>query len=228
MYNANKPDASELPSTARLLKSTGIAAAVAGALLVTVVLPAEYGVDPTRIGSVVGLTEMGRIKQQLAEEAAQEDAIAEIGESTAAAAPPPLSNEKTKPTPTTVTASAADETVPAAPVATEQALAPIWRDEITFTLAADAATEYKMVMAEGETAEFIWFTDGARVNYDTHGDRPGLNYHGYEKGSVERLEGTVTAAFDGSHGWYWRNRSGAPLTVTLKTRGEYADMKRVL
>lgn len=226
MYNANKPDVSELPSTARLLKSTVIAAAVALALLVTIVLPAEYGVDPTRIGSVLGLTEMGRIKQQLAEEAAREDAVADIAKSTPAAAAPASPDKTTEPT--TLSASVADKTVPAAPIVTEQAPAPIWRDEITFTLAADAATEYKMVMAEGETAEFVWFTDGARVNYDTHGDRPGLSYHGYEKGSVDRLEGTLIAAFDGSHGWFWRNRSGAPMTVTLKTRGEYAQMKRVL
>ena len=71
MFNAQKPDPSELPSTGRLLKSTGIAAAVAGALLVFVVLPAEYGVDPTGAGSLLGLTEMGRIKMQLAEEAAR-------------------------------------------------------------------------------------------------------------------------------------------------------------
>ena len=44
-----------------------------GALLVTVVLlPAEYGVDPTRVGSLLGLTEMGRIKMKLAEEASAE------------------------------------------------------------------------------------------------------------------------------------------------------------
>ena len=41
MYNANKPDASELPSTGKLLKSTGIAVAVASALLVTVVIARE-------------------------------------------------------------------------------------------------------------------------------------------------------------------------------------------
>lgn len=74
MYNVNKPDASELPSTSRLLKSTGIAVVVASAVLVTAVLPAEYGVDPTRIGSLLGLTEMGRIKQQLAAEAEAEAA----------------------------------------------------------------------------------------------------------------------------------------------------------
>lgn len=66
----------ELPSTRALLRSTVIALAVAGALLVTVVLPAEYGIDPTRIGRVLGLTQMGEIKVRLAREAA-EDAAAD-------------------------------------------------------------------------------------------------------------------------------------------------------
>ena len=74
MQNANKPDPSDLPSTRQLLKSTGIAVVVASALLVTVVLPAEYGIDPTRVGSLFGLTEMGRIKVQLAAEAKAEEA----------------------------------------------------------------------------------------------------------------------------------------------------------
>ncbi len=59
---------SELPSSGKLLRSTVIAAAVAALLLVTVVMPAEYGVDPTGIGRVLGLTEMGEIKAQLAKE----------------------------------------------------------------------------------------------------------------------------------------------------------------
>ena len=40
MYNANRPAKADLPSTGQLLKSTGIAAVIASALLVTVVLPA--------------------------------------------------------------------------------------------------------------------------------------------------------------------------------------------
>ncbi len=46
MYNANRPARDQLPTTSELLKSTGVAAVVAGVILVTVVLPAEYGVDP--------------------------------------------------------------------------------------------------------------------------------------------------------------------------------------
>ena len=74
----------ELPSTAQLVRSTALAAASAVVLLLTVVLPAEYGVDPTGIGRLLGLTEMGEIKTRLAREAA-EDAAAARGAKAAAA-----------------------------------------------------------------------------------------------------------------------------------------------
>lgn len=221
MYNANKPDPSELPSSARLLKSTAIAVAAAAILLITVVLPAEYGIDPTRIGSVFGLTEMGRIKTQLAEEVA----AIEAGPTAKVVISEPRPAMPDEVAPDVIS----EESVAAASSSErEEVAAPQWRDEVVFTLAADEASEYKLVMNEGATAEFEWFTDGAKANFDTHADRPGTDYHNYEKGSLARQEGTLTAAFDGNHGWYWRNRSGAPLTITLRTRGDYADLKKVL
>lgn len=75
MYNANIPSSEELPSTSKLIKSTILAAIGAGVLLVTVVMPSEYGIDPTGVGKLLGLTEMGEIKTSLAEEAAA-DALA--------------------------------------------------------------------------------------------------------------------------------------------------------
>ncbi len=69
MYNTDLPNRAELPSNKQLLRSTIIAIIVAAVLLVTIVLPAEYGVDPTRVGRVLGLTQMGEIKMTLAEEA---------------------------------------------------------------------------------------------------------------------------------------------------------------
>lgn len=62
------------PDSRRLLRSTVTAAAIAVVLLITVVLPAEYGIDPTRIGRVLGLTQMGEIKVRLAREAAADQA----------------------------------------------------------------------------------------------------------------------------------------------------------
>ena len=69
MYNTDMPPRAELPTSGQLLRSTLIAAGVAAALLVTVVLPAEYNIDPTGAGRALGLTEMGEIKTQLAREA---------------------------------------------------------------------------------------------------------------------------------------------------------------
>lgn len=205
MYNANKPDASELPSTARLLKSTGIALVIASALLVTVVLPAEYGVDPTRVGSLLGLTEMGRIKMQLAAEAEAEEAAA-----LPAAAPAPAAS-------TTSTAPPETAATPAART-----------DETVLTLAPDQGAEIKLVMEEGASVRYVWSSSGGRINYDIHADRPGTPYHGYGKGSSQREEGELAAAFTGSHGWFWRNRTGEPVTITLRTEGAYSEVKRVV
>ncbi|WP_288757016.1 transmembrane anchor protein [uncultured Brevundimonas sp.] len=206
MYNVHKPDASELPSTGKLLKSTGIAVAVASALLVTVVLPAEYGIDPTRVGSLLGLTEMGRIKMQLAAEAEAEEA----GVQPAAAAP---------------AVAAAAPTGAATPATTAPG---VRTDETVLTLAPDQGAEIKLVMEEGARVEFTWASSGGAVNYDTHADRPGTPYHGYGKGSEQRVEGELVAAFTGSHGWFWRNRSGEPVTITLRTTGAYSEVKRVV
>jgi len=221
MYNANKPDASELPSTKQLLKSTGLAAVIATALLVTMVLPAEYGVDPTGAGSLLGLTEMGRIKMALAAEA-EADAAAHSGAEAsvppALQAAPPAGDEQP---------SAADKPAASAMTAPEPAQSAVTPDETVTTLQPDEAREIKLVMEEGAKAKYLWFTNGPKVNYDTHGDGSGTNYYSYGKGSSERLEGELTAAFTGNHGWFWRNRSGEPVTITLRTSGDYSDIKEI-
>src|SRR5215203_3384715 len=61
--------ARELPTTAQLVRSTIIAIVAAIMILVTIVLPAEYAIDPTGIGRALKLTQMGEIKKQLAIEA---------------------------------------------------------------------------------------------------------------------------------------------------------------
>ena len=77
MFNSQRPSTDDLPTTRQLLRATGIAAISAGAILVAVVWPSEYGIDPTGAGRVFGLTEMGEIKQQLALEAAADAASAQ-------------------------------------------------------------------------------------------------------------------------------------------------------
>lgn len=55
-------NATVLPSRRQLLISTLVALAAAAVILVVCVLPAEYGIDPTKAGRLLGLTAMGESK----------------------------------------------------------------------------------------------------------------------------------------------------------------------
>jgi len=68
MFNSQKPNIEDLPTKRQLLISTIIALIVSIILLITVVLPSEYGVDITGIGSAIGLKKMGEIKTSLTKE----------------------------------------------------------------------------------------------------------------------------------------------------------------
>lgn len=217
MYNSDSPIRAELPSSKQLLRSTILAAVAAIVLLVAVVLPAEYGVDPTGIGRVLRMTEMGEIKQQLAAEAAADAA--------AAPAAPAQADGATG----MATANAAQPSTPApapAPVAAEAPKIQ-WRDEMPVTLTPGEGTEIKLKMAQGAKVQYSWVVEGGQVNFDTHGDAPGKSIS-YEKGrGVAADEGILEAAFTGNHGWYWRNRGNANVKLILRTRGDYTDIKQM-
>lgn len=207
MFNSKLPPLSELPTSAQLVRSTLIAAGAAAALLATVVLPSEYGIDPTGVGNVLGLTQMGKIKVQLA----QEDAA---GQNNAAV----------------TAASAIDSGSLAAPSTTAAATETVARtDTMEVVLAPGEGAEVKVSAAKGTRVGFEWAVRGGVVNYDTHADAPGVPYFAYGKGKESSGEkGTLVAALDGKHGWFWRNRTGGTVTVVLKTSGGYTAIKRVV
>jgi hypothetical protein len=51
----NEPRKEDLPTVSQLLRGTVVALIIASVVLVTAVLPAEYGIDPTGIGKAAGL-----------------------------------------------------------------------------------------------------------------------------------------------------------------------------
>lgn len=215
MYNSDTPLRAELPSSRQLMRSTILAAISALVLLVAVVLPAEYGIDPTGIGRVLRLTEMGDVKQQLAAEAAADAAAPAL---TAPA-------QAIGTTPGMVSVNAAQP-----PAAAVVAAAPKmeWRDEMPVTLTPGEGTEIKLKMVQGAKAHYSWVVEGGVVNFDTHGDAPGKSIS-YEKGrAVASDEGVLEAAFTGNHGWYWRNRGKSNVKVILRTRGDYTDIKKMM
>ncbi len=216
MYNSDIPTRAELPTTKQLLRSTGIAIVAAAAILVTVVLPAEYNIDPTGLGKAFGLAEMGEIKQQLAEEA-KRDRLMEEQQQPAAPAPGQQSSLIGQIISGLFISSAHAQEAPATR-----------SDTMSVTLKPGEGTEIKLVMLKGAKVNFTWAVEGGVVNFDLHGDGGG-NEISYEKGrAVPGAEGILEAGFDGNHGWFFRNRGEADVTVTLKTDGAYTDIKKVM
>lgn len=227
MHNTDMPNREELPSTGKLIRSTIIAAIVALVLLVTVVMPAEYALDPTGAGRLLGLTEMGEIKEQLAEEAAADDAaqMAAVQSSADRDAPqvsePVMAEAIEEPVSAPETEVTASEPKP-------EAVEPQWQDEVHVVLTPGEGTEFKLTMEEGAAARFSWVSEGGPINYDTHGDGSGQSIS-YEKGrGVPEDEGKLVAAFTGNHGWFFRNRNDNDITLVLRTRGEYGELKKML
>ena len=206
MYNANKPAADELPSTARLIRSTIIAAISAAVILVTIVLPAEYGIDPTRIGRVLGLTEMGEIKSQLAREAEMDRQNQKAGDQRSSVLDSLLAVFISQ-----AHAQSKDED---------------WTETRSIVFKPGQGAELKLAMDKDAVVQFQWTAEGGRLNYDLHGDGKSQSIS-YKKGRGSPGEqGELKAAFDGNHGWYWRNRSRGDVTMTLKVRGDFKGMKR--
>jgi hypothetical protein len=202
MHNAPKPKLEDLPTKAQLRRSTLIAGVGAVFIGVCLYLPAEYGSDPTGVGNILGLTEMGEIKQQLAAEAAADEALHGGDESS----------------------SLIDDIFGLFVGAAHAQEA--WQDEITFTLAPGEFTEIKATMEERATMNYAWSATGGRINFDLHAHAGGEDVT-YERGRGQTSgEGSFETPFAGDHGWFWRNRDDADITVTLQLRGAYSEIVR--
>lgn len=201
----------ELPSTKSLIKATLLALIVAAAVLVVFILPAEYGIDVTGIGSRLGLNAMSADAPETA----------------------------TPPAPTPAEVPLAD-TGPEAVPGTEETLSTLtsaWKsstpyrsDQMSLTLQPGEGAEIKARMRAGERFVFTWTTEGGVVNFDMHGEVLNAKkdeFTSFWKGrGAPEGHGAFVAPFDGTHGWYWRNRGDRPVTVTVKTSGFYEQLFR--
>ena len=202
MFNAKQPIEKDLPSSAQLLKSTIIAIIMIVILFVMVILPAEYGSDPTGVGKLLGLKEMGDIKMSLLEESQNES----LQESE------PFSIDTDS-------------------VEAEKISDTINEDVVEITIEPGKAIEIKLEMKIGDVVQYEWRTIKGGLNYNLHGDgykgsKKSINY---KKGRmVPSDSGEVKAEFNGYHGWFWRNREKFSVTVILQTSGDYIRIKQIL
>lgn len=198
-----------LPSVSRLLKATVLAILVAGILLVTTVLPAEYGIDPTGIGKRLGLDALAATVQS-----------AEVQPTATASS---LGGQGSN----VIEAAKAKQAFGAFPgqsfdtKAVSHQTTGFRSDVLTVVLPPGKGAEIKAALKSGGGIVFSWTATGP-VALDMHGEHPGAK----ETWTTYRVDlaqqkgsGTFVAPFDGSHGWYWLNRGTEPVTVEVEVAG---------
>lgn len=190
-----EPIAPATPSRRTLLLSIGAALLVALLITFAAVLPAEYNQDPLGLGRATGLSRLWSLPE--------EDVATDGG---------------------------------AGPAAIRQPAA-FRSDEFEIPLAADGdearrnALEFKVRLTKGSTLVYSWRAEGLGapddLMFDFHGHTVAAEAKGavsvakYEKGSGAEANGSLVAPVDGIHGWYFRNRSAAPIKVRLRLSGFY-------
>jgi len=191
----------------RLVLSTLIAVVGASLVLVAVVLPAEYGIDPTGIGRLLRLTAI-RVPVRTFEisdilggnEDYREVEIPDFGD------PVPLPN----------------------PAVYQDEPQPPRRQTLEIAIPPEQETEIKLVLKSGKMIQYSWQIDHGQVYVDFHGHDPKaspefwVRYKEQQEGS--RNNGSLVAPFSGEHGWYWLNYNEFPVTISLNVSGYYDDI----
>ena len=198
------------PSSKGLVTTIAVAIVVALIVLVTVILPAEYGVDPTGIGKLTGLTALNdesdptrtvEIVDVLGgNDALQEVEVPDFGE------PVPLPN----------------------PSVYQEKVGAVETYTTTIVLQPSDETEVKTVLQEAQVVTYEWSSDQGTLYVDFHGHDPAMGndfWVRYREGvEVSQGAGSLVAPFKGEHGWYFVNYNEFPVEITLQISGYYDEV----
>lgn len=118
--------------------------------------------------------------------------------------------------------------------AAAQAVQPVpWKDTIQITLEGRGDKEYKFYLEKDARLDYAWQTDGPELFFDLHGEPTGDTtgyFKSLQKNTLRQASGSFTTEFEGPHGWYFKNNSPLPVTITLKAKGDYQrlDVEKAL
>lgn len=181
------------PSIGTLARTTAAAAAVATVLLVTCVLPAEYGVDPTGIGHRLGLTEIASPTVKVAQPLPSDGSLAPVRSGPMGIYPAEFKFD-----------------------VFEVVLAPYEYIEYKYQMEKGAYMLYSWQATSGVIHDFHGEHTGPVATGTPEAES-------YDKQDRQKASGSLTAPFTGIHGWYWENPGGTPITIRVTSSGYYAS-----
>jgi hypothetical protein len=179
-------------------------------VLVSAVLPAEYGIDPIGTGKMFGFSKLHISKDSII-----------ATESTTQKTFPLIKMEEA--------GSGLDIKRPleAGNPAPDKQFAER-EDTVEVIVPAGKGIEYKINMLKYGNMKYEWTTDNRTVYFDFHGEVKEVNppkdvyYESYTLGYSNNMVGTFYAPYEGRHGWYFRNKDNKDIKVTLKLKGQYS------
>lgn len=185
-----------LPSTRRLIKTTIVAAVVSLVILVTTILPAEYGIDPTGAGRLLGL-------HVLAPTGELDETVISDSSKTATV----ISSEGGSLWKSNATPKSDTVTLTLLPKQGIEVKSPMNAgDNFVFNWQVSGGSVYFDMHGEPPNAAKDEFTSYWIGN------------------NQQQASGNFVASFEGTHGWYWQNNGVDAVTITLTTTGFYGDL----
>jgi hypothetical protein len=184
------------PSKKAIAKATGIALAVALVILFTAVLPAEYGIDPLKTGTLLHLTDLAKATESK-------------GESKPVGARP-------------VAAPAGIYTAQPGIFKTDSedlSLMPGEGVEIKYHMQKGAGMVYAWKATGPVAFEFHGEPDN-KPNKDYF-----ESYELNDQSGSDHSYGSFTAPSTGIHGWFWENKGKKEVQIHLVTAGFYDNAK---
>jgi hypothetical protein len=98
---------------------------------------------------------------------------------------------------------------------------------ITVSVPPGKGVEYKFFLARSASMSYVWKSSGPPLFFDFHGEPAGDKtgyFKSFRKNTSAQDRGTVAAPFTGTVGWYWKNKTETPATVTIWAEGQHLVM----
>jgi hypothetical protein len=197
----------------QLLKSLIIALIIGAIVLLTAVLPAEYGIDPVGTGKLFGFSKLYQGNEQI-----------ENNEIYSSLNFKKIKMEKLGSPQSVPKPSEADNPPPEVQYSVRE-------DTIEVIVPAKKGIEYKFKSLKYGRTKYEWSTDKGIVYIDFHGEVKQENssknvfYESYTLAYSNNMAGTLTAPFEGKHGWYFRNETNQDIVVAIRLNGQYELFK---
>lgn len=181
-------------------------------ILITAVLPAEYGMDPTGAGKLFGFSRL-----YVPDETENDQMSSEPGVKRSF---PLIKLEKAGSGPEVKRPLEADNPAPVEQFAERE-------DSLLITVPAGKGIEHKINMLKYGKMKYEWTTDKGIVYFDFHGEvkqakeAKAVYFESYTIAYSNNMVGTFLAPYEGKHGWFFRNDSSTDIIVTLRLKGQY-------